>query len=211
MKPVILLGSGGHAKVLLGMLNRLAVPIIGVADPNQPPASIWFGLKVLGGDASVLEFASNQVELVNGLGSLPGDSGVRLALYKYFSQQGYVFKTVIDPRAFVAEGVFFADGVQVMAGAIIQVGTKFASNSIVNSGAIVEHDCRIGKHVHIAPGATLSGQVQLGDKVHIGTGATIIQGMTIGDESVVGAGSVITKPVGRRQIVFPPRAQYQDL
>ncbi|MDT4288731.1 acetyltransferase [Methylomonas sp. MO1] len=210
-KPVILLGGGGHARVLLDMLRRLEIEILGMADPHRLPGSEHFGVKILGDDSAIRAYAANDIALVNGIGSLPRGAGLRGNLYEQFVKQGYVFQTLVDPRAFTAGGVQLAQGVQVMAGAIIQAGTKIAENCIVNSGAIVEHDCRIGRDVHIAPGAVLSGGVELGNNVHIGTGATIIQGLRIGSGSVVGAGSVVTRDIGCKQIVYPPRSHIQDL
>ncbi|MBD9355071.1 acetyltransferase [Methylomonas albis] len=210
-KPVILLGSGGHARVLLDMLRRLEIEILGIADPHRLPGSEHFGVRILGDDSAIRAYATDGIALVNGIGSLPGDADLRATLYQRCVAQGYRFQTVVDPRAFAAGDVQLAEGVQVMAGVIIQAGTKIAENCIVNSGAIVEHDCCVGRDVHIAPGAVLSGGVELGDKVHIGTGATIIQGIRIGSGSVVGAGSVVTRDVGCKQIVYPPRSHIQDL
>ena len=211
MKPLILLGSGGHARVLLNLLRRLPVEILGITDPLRSPMDDFFGIRILGDDATVLKYAAEHIELVNGLGSLPKDAGLRTELFNKFQKSGYHFKTLIDPNAFVATDAELAEGVQVMAGVIIQTGTIIADNCIVNSGAIVEHDCRIGRHVHIAPGAVLCGGVEVGDHVHIGSGATLIQGVRIGAESVIGAGSVVTKNIACRQIVYPPRALVQDL
>ncbi len=212
MKPVILLGSGGHARVLLGMLRRLDVELLGIVDPHRPIGSEYLGVGILGNDEAVLDYASAQVDLVNGIGSLPGDAGIRKQLFNRFSEQhGYRFKTVIDPLAFIAADTELAEGVQVMAGVIIQAGTKIAESCIVNSGAIVEHDCQIGRYAHIAPGAVLSGGVEVGDNVHIGTGAMVIQGIRIGEGSVIGAGSVVTKDVGCRKIVYPARSLVRDL
>jgi UDP-perosamine 4-acetyltransferase len=211
MKPIILLGSGGHARVLLNQLRRLQVDILGIADPYRPIAADFFGLRILGEDAAVLNYAAEQIELVNGLGSLPKDAGLRCGLFSKFKQSGYHFKTLVDPAAFVASDAELAEGVQVMAGVIIQAGTIIAENCIVNSGAIVEHDCRIGRHVHIAPGAVICGGVEIGDHVHIGSGATLIQGLRIGEETVIGAGSIVTRNVASRQIVYPSRALVQDL
>lgn len=210
-KPVIILGSGGHARVLLDMLRRLHIQIVGVTDPQRISGSEWQGCMVLGGDAVVTSYSRREVELVNGIGSLPGDAGLRVKLFDRFNADGYRFKTLVDPLAFIGEGVDLMPGVQVMAGVIIQAGTQIAVNSIVNSGAIVEHDCRIGCHVHIAPGAVLSGGVEVGDHVHIGTGAAVIQGIHIGAHSVIGAGSVVTRNVDSRQIVYPARSQIMDL
>jgi UDP-perosamine 4-acetyltransferase len=210
-KPVILLGSGGHARVLLDMLRRLDVELLGLADPNRLAGSEYLGVNILGDDSAIWAYPADSVELVNGIGSLPRDAGLRAALFEKCRAQGYRFRTLIDPRAFTATDVVLAEGVQLMAGAIIQSGTEIAENCIINSGAIVEHDCRIGCDVHIAPGAVLSGGVELGDKVHVGTGATIIQGIRIGSGSVIGAGSVVTRDVGCSRIVYSARSLVQDL
>lgn len=204
-KPIIVLGGGGHAKVLIDMLRRLDCRVLGMVDPNQTIGSVVHGLEVLGVDNAVFDYPAAEIELVNGIGSLPKDKGLRAGLFNAFSAKGYRFKTLIDPTAIVAADVELSDGVQVMAGVIIQAGTEIALNTIVNSGAIVDHDCRIGSHVHIAPGAVLSGAVEVGDAVHIGTGATIIQGISIGAGSIIGAGSVITQSIACDQIVYPAR------
>ena len=196
MKPVIVLGSGGHARVVLEILRRLDAEVLGIADPFRPTPSDYLGIKVLGGDESVFDYAADGVELVNGIGSMPRDAGLRAKLFDLFQRRTYVFKILIDPRAEIAAKTRLAAGVQVMAGVIIQFGVEIAENSLVNTGAIVEHDCRIGRHVHIAPGAVLCGGVEVGDNVHIGAGATVIQGVGIGEGSVIGAGSVVTRDVG---------------
>ena len=210
-KAVILLGGGGHARVLLGMLRRLQVEVLGVVDPLLAVGSDWLGCRVLGGDDVVTGYGAEQIELVNGIGAMPKDAGNRARVFTHFSGLGYRFSSVIDPRAFVADDAELASGVQVMAGVIIQAGTIIAENCIVNSGAIVEHDCRIGRHVHIAPGVTLCGAVQVADEAHIGAGAVVIQGIAIGSRSIVGAASVVTRDVGSRQIVYPARSQIQEL
>lgn len=210
-KPVIILGGGGHARVLLDILRRLNCRLLGIVDPHQPVGGTLLGLQVLGADDVVFDYSATEIELINGIGSLPKDKGLRASLFNSFNAQGYRFKTLIDPTAFIAADVELKNGVQVMAGAIIQAGAKIAENTIVNSGAIVEHDCRIGRHVHIAPGAILCGAVAIGDNVHIGTGATIIQGISIGSDSVIGAGSVITQDVAGNRIVYPPRPQIKSI
>lgn len=210
-KPIIILGGGGHAKVLIDILRRLNCRLVGIVDPNQSVGSVLHGLNVLGADNAVFNYLAAEVELINGVGSLPKDKGLRVSLFHTFNDKGYRFKTLVDPTAFIAADVELSDGTQVMAGVIIQAGTKIAENTIVNSGAIVEHDCRIGKHVHIAPGAVLSGTVEVGDYVHIGTGAKIIQNINIGAGSIIGAGSVVTQDIACNRIVYPPRSKIKSI
>jgi UDP-perosamine 4-acetyltransferase len=211
MKPIIVLGGGGHARVLLSLLNRCDYTVLGIVDPNLAEGSVCDGVPVLGCDAVVADYAVDAVQLVNGVGALPRDGGLRQQLFNRFKAQGYTFATVIDPTAFVAPNAQLVEGVQVMAGAVVQVGAKIADNVIVNSGAIVEHDCHIGRHVHIAPGAVLSGGVVVEEACHIGTGAVVIQGISIGAGSIIGAGCVITRDIAANHIVYPARSHIQAL
>ena len=209
-KPIILLGSGGHAKVLLDILRRSGVKLLGIVDPHREPTSLWANYPVLGHDNVVYDYAPDTIELINGIGSLPGDLGIRQQIYARFKASGYQFRSVIDPLAFIAAEVVLAEGVQIMAGAIVQPGATIGVNSIINSGSIIEHDCQLGLDVHIAPGVVLSGGVSVGDRVHIGTGASVIQNITIGHDSLIGAGAVVTCHIANHQIVYPARSQIQD-
>jgi UDP-perosamine 4-acetyltransferase len=138
---------------------------------------------------------------VNGLGSVES-TAKRAALFQRFKGKGYRFATVVHPSAVVAGDVVLEEGVQVMAGAVIQPGTRVGENTIVNTGAIVDHDCALASHVHVAPGAVLSGGVSIGEGTHVGTGAKIIQGVRVGSHSLVAAGAVVVDPVGERARVF---------
>ena len=84
---------------------------------------------------------------------------LRERLYAAWRAKGYDFPALVHPSAWIAPGVILGDGVQVMAGVVIQPGCAIGENSIVNTRAGVDHDCSIGCDVHVAPGATLCGAV----------------------------------------------------
>lgn len=205
-KPLIVIGSGGHASVIADILLNQGRTIVATVSPDEiKDNSPLKGIKRLMTDASLLDtYSPEEFDLVNGLGALPGNT-LRTNLFDYFSNYGYKFQSVIAPSAIIAGGVKLEGGVQVMHGAIIQTNASIAKNCIVNSGSIIEHDCVIGAHNHIAPGATLSGGVITGDQVHIGTGASIIQSIKIGERAVIGAGCTIIRDVKAGQVIVPAR------
>lgn len=191
--PIIVIGGGGHAKVLVSTLLFCRRSILGFVDliSAVPPL---LGIGCIGTDAAVLLHAPGDVRLVNGVGSA-ASTVHRRDVYDRFTQEGYCFSTVIHPSAILAPETQIEDGVQIMAGAILQPGSSIGRNAILNTGAIVDHDCVVGAHAHIAPGAVLSGSVHVESGAHIGTGACIIQGITIGAGSVVAAGAVVIRDV----------------
>lgn len=201
-KPVIIIGGGGHARVLLDALRLNDISILGFTDPNTASSSFSvLGVPFLGGDTSILQFNPMEVELVNAVGSV-GSTELRKQIYLKFRSKGYSFATVIHPSAIISQDTSLSDGVQVMAGAIIQAGCRVGSNTIINTRASVDHDCILSDHVHVAPGAILSGNVQLCKGVHVGCGATIIQQICVNENSIVGAGAVVLRDVDANRTVI---------
>lgn len=192
--PLVLMGAGGHAKVLLALVDAVGRTIVGVCDPAlaRGASGTWRSLAVLGDDAALARWPCGEVELINGLGQLVGGRA-RAELFARLTAAGYVFPPLVHPAAWVAPDVLLAPGVQVMAGAIVQPDCRIGANSIVNTGARVDHDCDIGANVHIAPGVTLCGGVSIGEGAFIGSGATLIQGVIVGAAAVVGAGVTVTR------------------
>ncbi len=188
--PVLVIGAGGHAKVVIDALRLSQRTIAGLLDPALPPGTQIEGCEVLGGDDVVERSGREEVVLANGIGGTKSTEG-RDAVYRLFRTKGYRFATVVHPSAVLSRSAALGEGAQVMAGCIVQPGARVGANSIVNTHASVDHDCRIGESVHIAPGVTLSGSVEIGDCSHIGTGAVVIQGVIIGRNSLVAAGAVV--------------------
>ena len=209
--PIIVIGGGGHAKVLVSTLLLCGRKILGFSDLNPAPPPV-LGIDCIGVDAAVFLHAPGDVWLVNGVGSSASTAN-RKDVYDRFTHKGYCFSTVIHPSSIVAREVQIEDAAQIMAGAILQPGSSVGSNAIVNTGAIVDHDCVVGAHAHIAPGAVLSGGVRVGTGAHIGTGARIIQGVSIGAGSVVGAGAVVIHdvPPGVTTVGVPARTICRSL
>ena len=202
-KQLIVLGTGGHASVLIDILRQQDREILGVVSPDLIVRSkVFDGIEHFKSDEDVSKFDNRSVKLVNGIGSLPG-SNLRAKVYSKFKALGYEFETVIAPSAIISDYATLEEGVQIFTSAIVQTNAFVGANSIINTGAIVEHDCVIGMNNHIAPGVTLSGQVITAANVHVGTGASIIQNVSVGANSVVAAGSVLTKCLGENLLHLP--------
>ncbi len=193
--PVIIIGSGGHARVVLDTLIAAGRQVLFLTDSNAAAhGSQIYGHTIKGPDDAILQLAPDSVELAIGVGSV-GSPTLRKKIYDRFHALGYRFATVVHPSAVISAQASLAPGVQIMAGVVIQPGAKIGTNTILNTRASIDHDCDIAAHCHIAPGVTLSGTVILGQLTHIGTGSTVIQSVAIGSGVVIGAGSVVLKPI----------------
>jgi sugar O-acyltransferase (sialic acid O-acetyltransferase NeuD family) len=194
VKSVIVIGAGGHAAVVADALQAAGVNVLGFTDADATKhQSRQCGLPVLGSDATVLAGSDrNDVLLANGIGGVRG-TDARRALQLRLQEAGWRFATVIHPTAIVSRHARIGDGVQLLAGSIVQASAVIGEGSIVNTAAIVEHDADVGEYVHVAPRALLCGAVTVGNYSHIGAGAVVRQGIRLGRHTLVASGAVVVK------------------
>ena len=211
-EKVVVLGAGGHARVVVMALNALGYKS-GVFLDDE---ALKRGVPFVGGweyAGPITDFAMRKLALkagaqfIVGIGSVDADGcAVRDKLCRMGIEAGLKPITVFSPTAVILGHV--GEGVFVGPGAIVMPGATVRANSIINTGAIVEHDCLVGWSSHIATRATLCGGVHVGKGVHIGAGAVVKQGVIIGDGATVGMGAVVLEDVeaGDTVVGNPARA-----
>jgi len=193
----IILGGGGHARVLIDTLRSAAgVVPCGVLDADE---SRWgqrlLDVPILGGDELLEDLIRRGLtHFLVGLGGAR-DNRPRRRLFELAANQGLTPMTVAHPSAVCSSWAVIGAGTVVYPTAVVNAAAELGVNVIVNTGAIVEHDCRVGDHAHVSTGATLCGAVRVGALAHVGAGATVRQGITIGEGAVVGAGAVVIDDV----------------
>lgn len=194
-KKIIVIGAGGHGKVVLDALLVLGENVMGLVDSLESLHGLMlFDVKVLGGDSVLGNLSPETVQLANGVGGARSTTA-RRKVYDMWIARGFAFTGLVHPRACIGRDVRLGAGVQIMAGAVVQAGATIGDNSIINTSASVDHDCVIGPHCHLAPGVVLSGGVTIDEGTHIGTGACIVQGVRVGKNAFVAAGAVVTADV----------------
>jgi sugar O-acyltransferase (sialic acid O-acetyltransferase NeuD family) len=208
MIPVIGLGAGGHARVILDILRLSGqFDVVGLLSPDINGKNTRVdGVPIIGDDSHLPSLRLEVRHAFMGIGSVRA-SKKRQEVYARVTRLGFEFVTAIHPGATVAASAALGKGVVIMAGAIVNPGTLIGDNAILNTGSIVDHDCHVSDHVHIAPCACLAGSVSVGRNSHIGMGAIVLQGITIGEESTVGAGAVVIEdvPAGSTVTGIPAR------
>jgi UDP-perosamine 4-acetyltransferase len=196
MEKLIIIGSGGHAKVV-GDVAKWTYEIVAYIGLPNETGSIN-GVQVIGGEDTLESiYQSGVTNAVIGV----GDNMVREKLYMKLKSIGYNLINIISPNAYLSDMVVMGEGNVVVHGAIINAGTILGDNNIINTGATIDHDCIIGNHNHIAPGCNLAGKVKVGDETFVGIGSKIIPEIEIGSNVVLGAGSVVINNISDGQKV----------
>jgi UDP-perosamine 4-acetyltransferase len=205
LKKLIILGAGGHAKVVIDLFRESnEFQIIGCLD--QTCSGQVNGVSILGDDSLL---PSLRMDGVSHAFIALGNNVTRAGLGKKASALGFLLANARAQGARISPSAQIGAGVAVMNGAVINAETTIADLVIINSNATVEHDCRIGSAAHIAPGAILTGNVTVGEMALLGAGSCILPTISIGDRAVVGAGAVVTRNVPADSIMRGvPARQY---
>lgn len=198
--PVIIIGAGGHARVVAEALYLLGSEVAGYLAPSASGNFELLG-KHLGGDEVLESSRSEYATFALGLGFVNANGAQRRAQIISMAQEK-LNEPIVHPHSFCSKYALFEPGVFVARGACIGPGAVLGMAAIANTGCIIDHDCKIGINTHIAIGARMGGDVTIGGNVLVGAGATILQGTTIGDDAVIGAGSLVNKDVGQGETVM---------
>ena len=196
MKPrIVILGSGGHAKVVIDILEQIsAFEIAGCVGVTSSNPAI-FGYPALGDDSRLP--ALYQSGIHHAFIAIGGNAR-RLELLHVLRELGFTVVNAISPGAIISPRAKIGVGVAVMPGAVINADAVIGDCAIINTGATIDHDCTIGAGAHIAPGSNLAGCVTIGEGAFLGIGCRVIPNTAIGAWTIVGAGGVVVRDLPER-------------
>jgi sugar O-acyltransferase (sialic acid O-acetyltransferase NeuD family) len=191
MNSIIVVGGGGHAKVVISLVRKLKTyRILGYTDLKNNGEIL--GAAYLGTDDKLEPWSPDREKLsaVLGIGQV-GLGRKRHEFWTGLSRLALAFPLIVSPGAVVNEGVKAGEATVVMDGAVINSGASVGQGVIVNTHSTIEHDVVIGDWVHVAPGVTISGGTTVGRYSMVGAGATLIEGIKIAEDCLIGAGATV--------------------
>ena len=177
---MIIIGAGGHGRVIAGIIHSCYVEDIIFWD-DDPNAAV---------EGYVVEPRNDSTtdKVIIGI----GNNAIRKRIN---NTSNFTYGNAFHPRSLVDGYVNIGEGTVIMAGAILNTGFIIGRHVIINTGSILDHDAAIEDYVHISPGAVLTGTVTVKEGAWVGAGAIIIPNITIGKWATVGAGSVVLQDV----------------
>ncbi|HEX6838091.1 MAG TPA: sugar acetyltransferase, partial [Polyangia bacterium] len=135
MKPIVIVGAGGHAKVVAELVRAGGVfEVAAFVDElaTQRDGDHFLGAKVLAGDDAL----SRARKL--GLGwALPafGDCNARLGCCERLVAHGFEIASAVHPRAAIADDAVIGAGTVLIAGAVVGPAARLGAAVIVNTSA----------------------------------------------------------------------------
>ncbi len=186
MKRLIIIGAGGHGKVIADIALKNGYTDIFFADDNSTGDCV--GFPIICTSKELEKENDGETEFVIAI----GNNNIRKKIGMAHSLD---YATLVHPSASVGINVKLGTGTVVMAGAVINACTVIGDHCIVNSNAVVEHDNVLEDYVHISPNAALGGMVCVGACTHVGIGASVKNNVKICPDSVIGAGATVVKDI----------------
>jgi sugar O-acyltransferase (sialic acid O-acetyltransferase NeuD family) len=195
MSRLLILGAGGHAKVVAetalasGVASSLAFLDDRCMGPDPwPPVLGW---PVMGPLA--LSMQAGTPDQFDAAVVAIGHAAKRLHWIQHLRAVGYHLPVLIHPTAWVSPSAQLCPASVVFAHAVVQAQASIGMGAILNTGCSIDHDAQLADGVHICPGAHLAGAVNIGARSWIGIGASVIQRVRIGSDVTVGAGAAVVR------------------
>lgn len=191
MRPIVLIGSGGHAREVAEIAQHAhreerGGRLLGYLDEDSNRHGVEvLGFPVLGGMAW-LDGRKDEVEILIAI----GDAGVRRRLVAELGPQAS-YATVISPLAHLSEHCSVGEGTVIFPRVVVSNQVTIGRHVILGVASSISHDGVVGDYCSIFPGAMMTGGVQLGEQVMLGANCSIIPYKKVGSGTKVGAGACV--------------------
>ena len=205
MPSLIVIGAGGHAKMVISTALAAGFEIVQVLDDNpQRWGQTILGAPIIGPVANAQKSRATPAVIAI------GDGAIRQRIAAAFDLN---WATVAHPFSYVDPTAVLGPGTVIAAGAVVQPGSVVGAHCVINTAASIDHDCRLGDFVTTGPGVHLAGGVTIGDGVLLGVGACAKPYCRIGSRTIVGAGAAVVSDLPDDVVAFgvPARVQPREI
>ena len=203
MENIIIIGSGGHAKVIIDIVEKEGLyNIVGLLNAHPKLGGKILGYTILGKDTDLPEIAEDHS--ISGVIIAIGDNFTRSKVVSRIKRESprLSFFSAIHPNTTIASDVSIGQGAVIMAGVSINATSSIGEFCILNTNSSLDHDSQMGDFSSLAPGVTVGGECQIGKYSAINIGATLFPRIKIGKHSVIGGGALVNKSFGSFKVVY---------
>ncbi len=195
MKPLILIGGGGHCQSVIEVAESAGRAICGILDMPEAVGEKVLGYPIIGTDDQITDYLQT-CEFVITVGFIKNPS-LRIKLFNRVCEAGGTLATLIAATAYVSCHACLGAGTVVMHHAFVNAGAIVGENVIINTFCNIEHGVYVGNQCHISTGAMVNGDCKIGNSCFIGSQSVLTNGVSVCDDVVVGAGSLVRKSIIR--------------
>ena len=158
MKKLLIIGCGGHGKVVREIAEDIGYTDIAFLDDNSNEA--------IGKISDMSTFYPQYNEAFVSI----GNNKFRCQVISKLEECGFKVPNLIHPTAYVSKSSTISNGCLIEPLSVINANSSIGKGSIVSVGAIVDHDVNVGEFCHINSGAVVKsgGLVESYTKIDAG-------------------------------------------
>ena len=190
MKKIILIGSGGHAKSCIDIIEKEnKFKIVCLVDKFKKNSRL-FNYPIVDEKIPIENLLKKAKNALIAVGQIK-NADTRVKLFQKYKKLGFKFPVIISPNAIVSNYSEIDEGSIIMHQTIINASSRIGSNCIINNKSLVEHDVVIGNHCHISTSVKVNGNATIGNRVFIGSNSVIVNSKKIKSNTFIPAMSLI--------------------
>lgn len=145
MQSLLIIGAGGHGRVVVEIATACGYDTIAFLDDNAP------------GAIGKLEEIDVYAPRYEGVFIAIGNNALRQKLAAQLcGMTGVKLVTLIHPTAYVSPSTVIGQGTVVEPKAVVNTNSRIGQGCIISVGTIIDHDCEIGEFCHINAGMVCS-------------------------------------------------------
>ncbi len=195
MKPIILIGGGGHCISCIDIIEQTGLyQIIGILDLPEKLGQKVLNYSIIGNDNEIGRFITDCSDFLITVGQIKS-STIREMIFQQVKQAGGKLPVIISPLAYVSSFANINEGSIIMHHALVNAGATIGKGCIINTKALIEHEVCIGNFCHISTAAIVNGQANIGNQCFIGSNTVIANNINVAANTVIAAGSQVLKNV----------------
>ena len=195
MKPIILIGGGGHCISCIDVIEQTGLyQILGILDVPEKLGIKVLNYSIIGTDNELDQFLPDCSDFLITVGQIKSSS-VREKIFLTVKKAGGNLPVIISPIAHVSKYANIAEGTIVMHHAFINAEAFIGKGCIINTKALIEHETIIGNFCHISTAAIANGQVRIGDCCFIGSNTVIANNTNVAAKTIIAAGSQVLRSI----------------
>tara|TARA_Y200000002_G_scaffold342074_1_gene313724 strand:+ start:923 stop:1582 length:660 start_codon:yes stop_codon:yes gene_type:complete len=193
-KPLLIIGCGGHAKVITDIAREIGFTKIFYNDSNKKK-DLFLGCPVVNED--IKNYSDYFIVAI-------GDNFIREKVTFNFLQSNpnSMPAILVHPTSIISENCTLGAGSTVMPLCVINSHSKIGKGVIVNTRSSLDHDNYLMDFSSVAPGVTTGGNVYIGHRSVISIGSVIKNGLIIGSDTVIGASSYVNIDIASNFVAY---------
>ena len=195
MKPIILVGGGGHCISCIDVIEQTGLyQIIGILDLPEKLGDKVLNYQIIGTENELERFLPDCTDYLITVGQIKS-SALREKLFQKIKMAGGNLPAIISPIAHVSRYANIEEGTIVMHHALINAGATVGKGCIINTKALIEHEAVVGSFCHISTASIVNGQAKIGDRCFIGSNTVVANNTNIVANVVIAAGSQVLRDI----------------